>query len=231
MKLEHWMQLLFGVVILGAIGFLSNNQYDIKGILSGVATKLEATDNRISRIANTLPDIKVRVASEEVNNPMTGFVIASVQKKMSDQKLVTRVVLYDAIKRTMDSFYLESEVDKIDHTAYLLSGKIKREDPFAISFSDLARYSIDIKEPVTIPPTIDTDTSFVLRDTDIEPIRYFLTSISMEGQIVVGRKFVIDKGSRRIDSWDALTGVLGNFSFDQNLTFAYESGDNGIISQ
>lgn len=61
MKSEHWMQIIVGGIILTAIGFLGSNLFDMKGILSSVKTKVDATDSRVTRIAETLPEVKARV--------------------------------------------------------------------------------------------------------------------------------------------------------------------------
>src|SRR5438309_4304759 len=96
MKLEQWMQLVFSTVILGAIGFLGIHLFDMKGTLSSVSVKLDTTDQRLARIADTLPEIRARIAWEEINHPLAGFVAATIPKETAKGKWKSDVKLYDA---------------------------------------------------------------------------------------------------------------------------------------
>ncbi len=58
MKPESWMQIIVGGVILTSLGFYGVTLFDMKGTLSSVKTQVDATDSRLSRIADTLPEVE-----------------------------------------------------------------------------------------------------------------------------------------------------------------------------
>jgi len=178
MKSEHWLQILIGIVILGAIGFLLKNQFELKGTLSSVSTQVEATDNRVARIANTLPEVRVRVAWEEVNSPLAGFVAASIPQKGENGKWTTDVMLYDANSQQLNSFCASFNENQKDSLGYTVAGKVRTENPYDPSFYELARYSSKLKESVTIPVNINSTASFVLRKADIGEYTIYLKKLT-----------------------------------------------------
>jgi hypothetical protein len=178
MKLEHWMQLIFSTVILGALGFIVVNMFDMKGTLSSVSVKVETTDQRLARIANTLPEVKARIAWEEINYPLSGFVMATIPKETTKDKWTSSVMLYDAKNGQLQSFSLTLDKNHKDFLAYVVAGKVRSDNAYDPSFAELALYSSKEKEPVSIPATLNAHTSFVLRNADIGLYSTYLKEIT-----------------------------------------------------
>src|SRR5690554_1381164 len=104
MKAEYWLQLLVGVVILGTLAFLATNVYDMRGLLSGMTEKVEQTEQRVTRIADALPDVRTRVAWEELQAPMSGFVAVSVPVERTPGQWSSKIRLYDARTSELKAF-------------------------------------------------------------------------------------------------------------------------------
>jgi hypothetical protein len=178
MKIEHWMQLLFGGVILSTLGFLGVNLFDMKGTLSSVSVKVDTTDQRLTRIADTLPEVKARIAWEEVNNPLSGFVAASIPTETGKDKWTTYVKLYDSRSGKLLTYSLTQNKNHKDFLAYVVAGKVRETNAYAPSFAEMAIYSNKEKLPISIPASINAHTSFVLRNEDISSYSTYLKDVT-----------------------------------------------------
>lgn len=174
MKLEHWMQLLFGTVIIGGLAFLSVNLFDMKGILSSVSTKVEDTDKRLGRIADTLPEVKARIAWEEINTPISGFIATTLPQETDTNKWRSSVKVYDARTKQLLSYSVTLSNNDKYSLAYSIAGRVRAENEYGPTFAELVEYSKREREPVAIPNTVLTSTSFVLRKSDVEKYSEFL---------------------------------------------------------
>jgi hypothetical protein len=184
MNLEQWMQLVFGAAILGVTGFLGTQLFDMKGVLSQVSTKVESTDSRVSRIADTLPEVKARIAWEEVNRPITGLIISTNPKQVEGTKWATSVKLYDAAKGVAKTYTLVLDARHKHHLRYVVAGHLRDTDAYAPSFQELASFSGDLKELVTFPTSIDVKTSYALRLNNIGEHFRYLEQITEQKPIV-----------------------------------------------
>lgn len=180
MKQEQWIQILVGAVILVTLGFLGSQLFDMKATLSSVKTKVEETDGRVARIADTLPDVKVRVAWEEVNQAISGFVVLSQPRLNKDNKWVTAAAVYSRDSEKMKIYSVALDDAHKRYVSYVVAGKLKSDSPYESSFSELVTYSYALKEPVTIPSEIDANTSFVLRSADAEELSKFMATLTEE---------------------------------------------------
>lgn len=178
MKLEYLIQSLFGVVIVGILGFLGSNLFDMKGTLSSVSVKVDTTDQRLTRIADTLPEIKARIAWEEINNPLTGFVASTIPTETGKDKWTTLVKLYDSHSGKLLTYSLTQNKNQKDFLAYAVAGKVKDANAYAPSFAEMELYSNKEKIPTSIPANINAHTSFVLRNDDISSFSAYLKEVT-----------------------------------------------------
>lgn len=187
MRLEHWMQLLFGTVIVGTLGFFGFHIFDMKGILSRVDTKVEAvetkvdlTDRRLTRIADVLPDLKARVAWEEINNGITGFVVSTKPKKTNKNAWKTYIKIYNLKKNKLHVYPISQDENHKDVPAYIVAGKIRESGGCDPSFRELEQHCAELKEPSNIPASYNTETSFLVRKTDIEKFESHIASFTKQ---------------------------------------------------
>lgn len=188
MSTEKIIEAIFGVIILSCIGFLGTHIFDMKGLLSSVNSKLELTDNRISRIAEVLPEIKARVAWEEVNEPFNGFILTTNPKEVEPGKWETDFNIYDSESSELKTYSIKSSEEDKENIANTVSGKIRSIDKYAPTFSELVVHSMAVKEPVKIPEKINQDNSFVIRSNNVKKITVYVQKISKQKPTVITYK-------------------------------------------
>lgn len=174
MKPEYWLQLLVGVVILGTLAFLGTNVYDMKGLLSGMTEKVEQTEQRVTRIADALPDVGARVAWEEIHAPLSGFVAVSVPVEGLLGEWSSTIRLYDARTRELQAFQITRSEREKDLARYLVAGRIRAESSVDPTFHELAAFANSHRIPITLPTNLDSQASFVIRRHSIDAYAEFL---------------------------------------------------------
>lgn len=176
MKVEHWLQMILGTAILGTLGFFGANLFDIKGTLGSVESKVDANAGRVDRIAEVLPEMKARVAWEEVNFPIKGFVTTSKPKRVSGNRWQTKVGVYDQGTEKMKIFAMQLDESHKNLVGYAVAGKLRSEYPYDASFEELANHSLSLEQAVAIPEFIDASTSFVIRTGSASEYEDFLSN-------------------------------------------------------
>ena len=151
---------------------------DIKETLSAVSMSASSSDERIGRIAAAVPDLKAKVAWEEVNFPLSGFVVATVPQRTDDNKWISSVKLYETETGKLQTYSLTLDENRKDFLAFVVAGKVRTGNTYAPSFAELAIQSNNEKAPVFIPASFNAQTSFVLRNADISEYSTFLKNIT-----------------------------------------------------
>lgn len=200
MKIEYWLQMILGTAILGTLGFFGVNLFDIKGTLGSVETKVDTNAVRVNRIAEILPEMKVRVAWEEINFPIKGFITTSMPQKLDNNEWLTRVAVYDHANNEMKVFSMQLDENHKNLVGYAVAGKLRSEYPYDASFEELAEHSASLKEAVTIPEHIDATTSFIIRTGSASEYEAFLANYAKEEPESV--EFA------EVGSWKELSGKL-----------------------
>lgn len=126
MSLEKIIELIFGTIILGVVGFIGVQLFDMKGTLSSVSAKVESTDSRVSRIAETLPEVKARVAWEEVNEPLKGFVLKIKNDAENNKSGQTETIwkTYNAESEILKTYKIALSDRHKEHVINVIAGKI-----------------------------------------------------------------------------------------------------------
>lgn len=121
---------------------------------------------RVQRIAAALPDVGVKVASEEVNRQLKTLVVTSPPQKdqFGSWKLKTAVVDKQTSEAWVLNVALQSENDKNPYDTLL--GCVMRSDPNAGSFQIYQGYAQKTKTSTSVPTFIDEASSFALPNTD-----------------------------------------------------------------
>lgn len=202
MKSEAWIELIVGTVLLGGLGFLIIKVMDINGTLGGVEAKVSYTSDRLERIAQALPDVGVRIASEEVNRPIRTIVVASTPTRNRDGQYQVVLQIVDAEKSTKWSVpvKLASKSDKqllgtLAWTGFNL-------DPNYATFARMQSYARAAALDSSLPATVDTRVSFVLGTTSAEE---YLSEISW-----LARNPKRSSVTIKLDSWKDISAALND---------------------
>lgn len=178
MKNETWIQIIIGGIILVPLGFLGSSVFDMNKTLSSMTTQVSNTDNRVNRIVEVLPEVKARVAWEETNHAIEGFLVVTNPMEQDSGEWITTAAIYNRDNSELSVFPIKLDKTHRNYASYVVAGKLKSENPHDASFSELSEYSAELKDVVLIPNNVNLDTSFVFRSSDAEEMSKFLETIS-----------------------------------------------------
>ncbi|QEA38710.1 hypothetical protein FGL86_06215 [Pistricoccus aurantiacus] len=178
MKNETWIQLIIGGIILVPLGFLGSNVFDMNKTLSSMTAQVSNTDNRVNRIVEVLPEVKARVAWEETNHAIEGFLVVTNPTEKEPGEWVTTAAVYNRDSSELSVFPIKLDKAHMNYASFVVAGKLKSENPHEASFSELSKYSAELRDVVLIPNNVNLDTSFVFRSSDAEEMSKFLETIS-----------------------------------------------------
>ena len=188
---DNVIQIIFGVIIVGFLSLLAVNQFDMKGIMSKVDTKVDVNEKRLSRIADVLP---------EVNSPMTGFVISSKPEKTDENKYRISYTLYDTQNNVLEIYPIELDERQIKIMSYAIAGKVYTTAYNDPTFNEMSIYSCEEKEIVNIPITCNAETSFVIRKNDMRIYSNYIYDLTKKKPYIIKTK--------QMDTWKDITNNL-----------------------
>jgi hypothetical protein len=200
MKLEHSVQLLLGVVILGTLGWLSTNLFEMKGVMSSVDTKVTMNEERLSRISSVLPEVQAKVAWEEVNYSIKGFIASTEPKLEGNNQWKSYINLYSADDQILKTYTLNFDESQKALYKHVVAGKLVSDGGYNPSFQTLSAHSSEMRNAVLFPASIDPKTSFVLRESKTSDIESFLNDVAGEPEKT---KIV------KVRNWNEITEKLG----------------------
>jgi hypothetical protein len=171
MKIDKWIEILVGTIIIGVLLLLLNQVFDMKGTLGTVDSKITSTSERVERIASVLPDLRIKIAMEEVNKPIQAAVFTTEPFKNNLGNWITTVNVIDSIKGESQTYLVKLKGQDDKSVACLVRGSILEFETDAVSFLEFERFSADIGKPVYAPSYVLVDSSFVIRKSYPEYIK------------------------------------------------------------
>ena len=184
MKSETITQIALGAIgllatgIFGIVGWLAVNQYDMNKYLGNVNTKVDANDQRLSRIASVLPDLKAKIAWEEHFDPIKGFIATKKPELINDNVYKIVYELYDREAATLRVYTKKIPIDQKILWTYAVAGKVREISPQDSSFQELSYCSAELKKNVMMPAILDEKNSFVIRGNNIQAYAEFFDGIA-----------------------------------------------------
>src|SRR6266513_452736 len=104
MKLEGWVEIAVGTVILGTLGYVAVKVIDtserigaVDGKLGSVDTKVTFTSDRVERIANALPEMRIHIAEDEIKRQIKTAVVSTKPTQSADGKWKVIVNVIDPV--------------------------------------------------------------------------------------------------------------------------------------
>lgn len=160
MKTDTIIEIVLGSLILTALGWIAVQTYDLKGSVSAMDSTLNNTAQRVDRIADALPDVKVRVAYEEINRQYEGALVTTKPIETLPDEWASFVHYFDSIDESWFTFKVPLEGQDDDTLKYWMAGIAATSDLHSVSFKELEAMSVEIKQPVVVPSYVDQDASF-----------------------------------------------------------------------
>ncbi len=186
--------------LVAVVGFLGVTVIDIKSTLSAIDNRTENTDQRVTRIAETLPEVKARIAWEEVNGAASGVVISERPRERDGDNWESVINLYDSVSGTVKRYKMVLDGRHKNVLAFAVAGKVKASGNYDPSFSDLVYYSMLQGDDVVIPGGLNPEMSFILRDSDVDDYAKYLNGLTND------KPEIINVG--RLKNWREISASL-----------------------
>jgi hypothetical protein len=146
---------------------------------ASVDTRVSQIDERLNRIANALPDVRVRVAKEELAKPVSVAVIVTDAKKTSKGDVQKKIALVNARNGTVETLTVTTPAATADQVEkqvdIVVAGIVRKTDPKAITFADLDLFAVEANTIARSPVELSASNSYIFRDsvrTEIVPANF-----------------------------------------------------------
>jgi hypothetical protein len=151
------------VVILGGVGWLVVQTFDLKGKVSALDSNLTDTNGRVERMASAMPSVAVRVAQQDLRTPAKTVVVATKPVEASPNKWESTILVFDVGNALVTSYSvpLAGQFDKAAYTA--TTGGALAAERHALSFQDLETNLRNVQDTTRIADVIVPYSSFVFR--------------------------------------------------------------------
>ncbi|MCY1266161.1 hypothetical protein D9M68_292770 [compost metagenome] len=203
-------------VFVVVVGWLIHTTFTMNATLSAVDTKLDAmdakvdtntegTNQRIDRIVAVLPDVRAKVAQEEVAKPIQAAVVVTEPIEASPGKWITAVHLVEAAQQTRQTYVVQVKGPKDKTIAYLASGTAISSDADAISFDSLSTMSTDLGKSIIVPNFVISKNSIALRRLSPDFQKTFEEALRNYQPSLVEKTATVQK---KTTSWEKLSAEL-----------------------
>ncbi|HXA47387.1 MAG TPA: hypothetical protein VNW52_07140 [Burkholderiaceae bacterium] len=125
--------------------------------------KLNENSVRIDRIAAVLPDVRIKIAKEELSKPISVAVVVRDPAKTTKGKWITAVQVIDNVAKTQSTYALPVNGPDDKEIGWLTGGAATDSDSEAVSFKLMSAWSSDSGVPSWSPSDVLVQSSFVLR--------------------------------------------------------------------
>jgi hypothetical protein len=155
---EKWAELLVGAILIPFIAAIFAIVWTMRGDLSKVDGTLDSVVHRVNRIAEVLPDLRVRLAYEEINKTPKTLILSTTPYKKGDAWTVTLNIV-DTTNGAKKIYSLQEINQK--QAKFAVAGLVYSIDATANSFTDMEKYSVDVKQAKFAPSIVEKSSSFV----------------------------------------------------------------------
>ncbi len=167
---------IIGTVILGGIGYvlkyLLENAMENTRLLGKIEGQQAYIAQRVDRIAQALPDLKVRIAHEELYQlPIKTLILTTNPQKDNRGQLVAKFHIVDTENGQVYTYVKPvSGEAEWQREKYVTVGRACSMEASCISVKQLTKWAAEIQPRValTVPYFVDSEASFLLRSVSAE---------------------------------------------------------------
>jgi hypothetical protein len=153
--MKEWVNSVVFVALIPLLGWMALQLYEMK------PTVVE-TSRRVDRIVDVLPQVKVRIAQEDMQKRVKLAFLVADPVEISAGKWVTRLHLFDFGAGRVRTYDIPVKGPDDVSGAYLVTGLANGIGLEKISFADYTAAAAEIGKPKAISSTVDMHASFAI---------------------------------------------------------------------
>lgn len=161
---KHADAVITGILVAGITG-IATVLWSINKSVSENNIRLTSTEKRMNRIADSLPDFKIRIAEEDVYRKYDFAIVqlnAANETKYPDSK---SVLIFDfnenSIQKWVSPTFTDPTLKAVYNSAVI--GTASTVSPTSFTLSSLEQSSVEIKNNAMLPTIIDGEVSFIVK--------------------------------------------------------------------
>src|ERR1700675_1305107 len=153
--MKEWVNSVVFVALIPLLGWMGLQLYEMK-------PKVFETSRRVDRIVEVLPEVKVRIAQEDMQKRVKLALLTADPVEISAGKWITRLHLFDFRAGRVRTYNIAVKGPDDVSGAYLITGLANGIGLDKISFADYTAAAAEIGKPKAMSSTIDMHSSFAI---------------------------------------------------------------------
>lgn len=134
--------------------------FDFSSTLSTAVQQGSATNQRVDRIVAALPDLKVKIAQEDLEKKIALVVVTKNPTEVSPGRWTQSIIVLDYSGGRLSEFQIPSRGSDDMGGGYTVSGLTNRISVEKISFDEFTVAATEIGKPKAYPVWIDASASY-----------------------------------------------------------------------
>lgn len=161
---EHGLEVLIALFVVPMFWMV----WDLRDRVGKLEEKGTQVENRVDRIAQSLPDIRAKVAYEAVFAPIKSAVLVTKPADMGNGILRVYAYSIDAGMGDVKTYYQDLSPKTIDAVYSGIKAKFYELDGASYPLSRVEQFSLDINNPYQAPSIVDSAASFLFYQEQIQ---------------------------------------------------------------
>jgi hypothetical protein len=156
---------IVGVVcaaVLSGIGWILVKMFDMNSTLNATRTSGELTAQRVERIVGALPELKVKIAQEDLEKKIGLALVTKPPVEVLPGQWMRSVFLFDYGHGKLRVFQVRSQGPEDPSPVYTISGLTDGIALQKISFDDYSAAATEVGRPKPYPQWVDASASYAI---------------------------------------------------------------------
>lgn len=163
----QWVEILVTIIILGGLFWLGSQVIDIGKEISSIKTKVDGTEQRITRISDSLPeDLKLKVAKNDLNKDFRFLILSGhLDHANGHVSTVKRIDFVDITSRKISSVMFKNAMQDAKKIEYSLAGFAEKNCTNSITLSKVVELweASEVKN-IKFKPDVDLINSYACQE-------------------------------------------------------------------
>jgi hypothetical protein len=149
------------LIIVSVVGWIAVQVWDMN-------PKITETAHRVDRIVDVLPDVKIRIAQEDLQKSIRVALVTTGAIQTPSGDWIADVHLLDFVSGKRQTFKARLKGPEDISTAYIVSGLAYGTAREKLSFAEFSYAAMQIGKPLTSPPYLDDTASYAILKSSVK---------------------------------------------------------------